>query len=552
MKRVFQHALRGAWRRFWSVMPAGLLPLRLLLSGRARQALGPPPAPVADYAGWIRRHDTLGEADRAAILGHAARLAAQVSLRVVITAEHAGEAAVAMAALRDQLWPGAERCATPQPLADVLARAAPEDWILPLDAATRLAPTAFYEVAAAAVAQPDWRVIYADEDSIDDGGLRQRPFFKPDFDPDRLRGQNYLTGLVAYRADLLREAPAGDAWARALWATAAAGRARVGHIPVVLAHRPLGAAAPIARVAWPLPEPAPLVSIIVPTRDAATLVAACAAGVLHRTDYPAIEFLLLDNGSTEPASLALFGTLRADPRVRILPAPGPFNYAALNNLAAAEARGAVLVLLNNDIDVIGGGWLRELVTLAMRPEVGAVGAKLLYADDTLQHGGVVLGAGGVVDHYRSRRPRDDPGDHGSLALVREVAAVTGACLAIRRAVYQAVGGMDAARFAVAFNDVDLCLRLRAAGYRNLWTPFAELYHLESASRGRELTAAKARRLAGEIAALRQRWGAALLADPFYSPNLSLDTGEGALAEPPRRAKTWAAWLGRDRRPDACI
>ncbi|RYI17995.1 MAG: glycosyl transferase, family 2, partial [Acetobacteraceae bacterium] len=207
-------------------------------------------------------------------------------------------------------------------------------------------------------------------------------------------------------------------------------------------------------------------------------------------------------------------------------------------VAARRRRGDILLLLNNDIEVMAGDWLRELVSHAVRPDVGAVGAKLLYADGTLQHGGVVTGAGGVAGHYRLGVPRGDAGHHGSLAMVREVAAVTAACMALRRETFASVGGFDAAHLAVAFNDVDLCLRIREAGGRILWTPFAELYHLESASRGEDVTAEKARRFAGEVAYMRRRWGRTLLQDPFYNSNLELDGLADALVASPRHMPPW--------------
>jgi GT2 family glycosyltransferase len=452
-------------------------------------------------------------------------------------------------------------------------------FVLVIEPDGRLAEQALYEVAAAVEAEPDLAVLYADEDRFDAAGRRHAAWLKPEFDPDLLLGQDLLGGFAAYRRDLLRDMaglrePIGEAAAHdlALRATAAVGPARVRHIPALLwhagpgqpgdpaAHRRAAAAAleaagvaarvepaPLApqwsRVVRPLPDPAPLVSVIVPTRDRAGLLEAVAMGVLARTDYPAIELLVVDNGSTEAETLALFDRLRADPRVRILAAPGPFNYSALNNQAAAAARGEILLLLNNDIEVIGADWLSEMVSHAVRPEIGAVGAKLLYADGRLQHGGVVTGVGGVADHYLLRAARDDPGYAGSLALARQAGAVTGACLALRRAVFEQVGGLDAENLAVAFNDVDLCVRIREAGYRVLWTPFAELYHLESASRGQDLTPEKARRFAGEIDTMRRRWGEVLLHDPFYSPWLSLEGAHCALAREPRRVPPWAAWLG---------
>jgi GT2 family glycosyltransferase len=468
---------------------------------------------------------------------------------------------------------------TPAGLANAALGMARGAFVLVIEPDGRLAEQALYEVAAAVAAEPDLAVLYADEDRIDAAGRRHAAWLKPEFDPDLLLGQDLLGGFAAYRRDLLREMAGlreamGEAAAHdlALRATAAVGPARVRHIPALLwqagpehptdpaAHRRAVAAAldaagvaarvepaPLApqwsRVVRALPDPAPLVSVIVPTRDRAGLLEAVANGVLARTDYPALELLVVDNGSTEAETLALFDRLRADPRVRILAAPGPFNYSALNNQAAAAARGEILLLLNNDIEVIGADWLREMVSHAIRPEIGAVGAKLLYADGRLQHGGVVTGVGGVADHYLLRATRDDPGYAGSLALTRQAGAVTGACLALRASVYAEVGGLDAENLAVAFNDVDFCVRIREAGYRVLWTPFAELYHLESASRGQDVAPEKARRFAGEIGFMRRRWGEVLLHDPFYSPWLSLDGAHGALAREPRRVPPWAAWLG---------
>jgi GT2 family glycosyltransferase len=447
-----------------------------------------------------------------------------------------------------------------------------------------LAEHALYAMAAEIEAHPDAALVYSDEDKIDGQGRRYGPNFKPDFDPDLLFQQNVVSHLGLYRRDLLvalgglREGFEGSQdHDLALRFSMACGAARVRHIPFVLYHwrqsggpdsfsqkaldrcvqagrraiaealATAGAEArletpPLAptywRVVWPVPDPAPLVSIIVPTRDHAGMLAACAEGVLDRTDYPAIELIIVDNGSEQAETLALFDRLAEDPRVRILSAPGPFNYAALNNRAAAEARGDILLLLNNDIEVISAGWLRELVSQALRPDVGAVGAKLLYADDTLQHGGVVLGLGGVAGHYLTGAGRDDAGNSGSLGLVREVSAATAACLALRRGVFEAVGGFDAANLPVAFNDVDLCLRIRAAGWRILWTPFAELYHLESASRGSDLTAEKARRFAGEVAHMQRRWGATLAGDPFGNPNLNTEGPVALLAARPPRFQPW--------------
>jgi GT2 family glycosyltransferase len=295
------------------------------------------------------------------------------------------------------------------------------------------------------------------------------------------------------------------------------------------------------RVVRPLPDPPPLVSAIVPTRDRADLLGRCLEGLLHRTDYGPIEVLIADNGSAEEATFRLFATLARDARVRILPMPGPFNYARLNNRAVAEARGEVLLLLNNDTEVLEPGWLREMVSHAVRPEIGAVGCKLLYPNGRVQHGGVILGIGwpcGVAGHHFVGAAGGAAGPFGQLALVRSVSAVTAACLAVRRHVFEEAGGLDEENLPVAFNDVDLCLRIRERGYRNLWTPFAVLRHWESVSRGLDLEGENARRFRREIAYMRRRWGEALDNDPYWNPNLSLMDSMRTLAWPPRRTKPW--------------
>lgn len=462
------------------------------------------------------------------------------------------------------------------------------DWVVLMNHDDLLAPTALYEVAAEIEAHPDGAVIYSDQDCIDNAGNRANPYFKPDFDPDLLLAQNLLTHLGAYRRDLIlaiggfREGlEGGQHHDLALRASRHCGNARVRHIPAVLYHarqqsggastlnsamqRCVGASsqavadhlsatgvtgtrveraalAPMFnRVVFPLPANPPLVSIIIPTRDRAELLRSCVEGLVKRTDYPALEILVADNGSVEAATLALFETLRAEHGVRVLPLPGPFNYSRINNQAVAQARGEIILFLNNDTEVIAGDWLREMVSLAIRPEIGAVGARLLFADGRIQHCGDVLGFGwpvGVAGHNGLLAARDDPGPYGTYVLTRSYSAVTAACLAVRRAILDEVGGFDEVNLAVAFNDVDLCLRIRDAGYRNLLAASAELYHLESASRGEDLRPEQLERSMAEIRYMRERWGPALDNDPYWNPNLSLNKLNGQLAYPSRREKPW--------------
>ncbi|MFB0487419.1 GT2 family glycosyltransferase [Methylobacterium sp. OAE515] len=381
-------------------------------------------------------------------------------------------------------------------------------------------------------------------------GLDGTPQLKPDWSPDLALATGYSgRPLLLSRAFLVASGlgPVGSMAQFALAIDLAATSARAAHVPRVLAHtvndllepaaraEALGArlksqGSPIraafrdgaVRLAWPLPDPAPKVSVVIPSRDGLDLITRVCRGVLHETAYPSLELIIVDNGSTDPAVLAHYETLRPDPRVRIRIDPQPFNFAAMVNAGVAEASGAVIVLLNNDVAVLEPGWLEAMVRLACRPEVGAVGAKLLYGDGTLQHAGVVVGLGGRAGHILRRRPGDTPGHLGRLRVAHEVSAVTAACLAVAREKYLAVNGFDAEAFPVDFNDVDFCLRLGAAGWKTVWTPDATLAHLESVSRGPSVGAKRAR-FEEEAARFSERWRAVIRHDPFYHPALSLTT-----------------------------
>jgi GT2 family glycosyltransferase len=406
--------------------------------------------------------------------------------------------------------------------------ALPDDFVLVTTQSVRLradAPAAF---AHALAADPALDVLYADEDRLDAQGQRGAPLFKPDWDADLFAERDLIGGAAVFRRRLLRDDDAADPWRAALRIARDGGR--IGHVSSVLFHAM--ADAPPQRTAPPAAYPlasSPLVSVIVPTRDRATLLAACADGVLRRTDYPAVEFLIVDNDSREAATARLFARLRQDGRVRILPHAGPFNWSAMNNRAAEAARGDILLLLNNDIDVIDPFWLTELASQAMRPDVGAVGAKLLYPDGGVQHAGMTFGNGSFGAHLYRHAARDDPGHGGMLVARRRVSAVTGACLAIRRDVFRAVGGIEEDRLRVTGSDVDLCLRVRERGLAVICTPHALLYHRELASRGPDATPEHRARVARERAYLLERWGSAIETEAFLSPNLTVVEEQLALA-----------------------
>jgi GT2 family glycosyltransferase len=287
------------------------------------------------------------------------------------------------------------------------------------------------------------------------------------------------------------------------------------------------------RVKYPLPAQPPLVSLLIPTRNGLKFLQRCVDSILEKTTYPNYEILIVDNGSDDPATLDYLKAVAVKKSVRVVPFNAPFNYSAINNFAAKQANGTVLGLLNNDLEVIHADWLHEMVAQALRPQIGCVGAMLYYPNDTVQHAGVIIGLGGVAGHAFRDFPRNTEGVFNRARLVQNYGAVTAACLVIRKSVFDQVGGLDEKSLAVAFNDVDFCLKVRAAGYLNLWTPFAELYHHESASRGVEDTPEKHERFRGEVETMMKRWEKELKHDPAYNPNLTLELTDFTLAAPPR-------------------
>jgi GT2 family glycosyltransferase len=234
--------------------------------------------------------------------------------------------------------------------------------------------------------------------------------------------------------------------------------------------------------------------------------------------YTNYEIVIVDNCSRDQEAVAYLASLAKRPGIQVIRDESPFNFSRLSNTGVAQSKGEVVCLLNNDIEVITPDWIEEMLSFAIKPDVGAVGARLWYPDGTLQHGGVLIGAGAVAGHYHLRLPRGNIGYFGRAVLQQELSAVTGACMMVRRKVFDEVGGLDE-EIAVAYNDIDFCLRLRAAGYRIIWTPFAELIHHESASRGYERGQEKIERFQRETDFMRARWGKTLEKDPFHNPNL---------------------------------
>jgi glycosyltransferase involved in cell wall biosynthesis len=456
------------------------------------------------------------------------------------------------------------------------------EFIALLDHDDEFTPHALYEIAMAHNAHPTADFFYSDEDKIDEEGHRHEPYFKPDFLPDLFLGQNYTSHLTVYRAALVRQAggfrigyEGSQDWDLALRIVSLIkDPSRIRHIPKVLYHwraipgstallsseknYPVKAAhraltdhfsrlkQPVEliavpgdhwRVKYPLPAQPPLVSLLIPTRNGLKFLQRCVDSILQKTTYPNYEIVIVDNGSDDSATLAYLEkvgrVIPNAPSVRVIPYPAPFNYSAINNFAAQHARGTVLGLLNNDLEVIHGDWLDEMVSQALRPGIGCVGALLYYPNDTIQHAGVIIGLGGVAGHAFRDFARNTEGVFNRARLVQNYGAVTAACLVIRKEIFDQVKGLDDKNLAVAFNDIDFCLRVRAAGYLNLWTPFAELYHHESVSRGAEDTPEKHERFRLEVEYMMKRWATELKHDPAYNPNLTLELTDFTLAAPPR-------------------
>jgi len=456
------------------------------------------------------------------------------------------------------------------------------EYVVLLDHDDELAAHALYMVAEEINAHPEADLIYSDEDKLTEKGKRYEPYFKPDWNPDLFYSQNFVSHLGIYRASIVKKIggfrpgyEGGQDYDLALRVVEQIPESHIRHIPHVLYHwraipgsvalggnekdyaheaarraiqshlRRKGSHAEVTaaqnnfhRVVYPIREDAPLVSLIIGTRDGVDLLRQTLDGILNRTDYSPFEVIIIDNGSSDERTLAYLRELAQDGRVRVVRYDAPFNFSAINNLGVSLARGEVIGLINNDIDVISPGWLREMVSHALRREIGAVGAKLYYADDRIQHAGVLLGIGGVAGHAHKYFAKKHDGYMSRAQLIQNYSAVTGACLVMRREVFEEVGGLDEVNLAVAYNDIDLCLRIREKGYRVLWTPYAELYHLESATRGSDATPENSLRLSREADYMKGRWGASLHDDPCYNPNLALNAEDFSLAHPSRAVKPW--------------
>jgi GT2 family glycosyltransferase len=431
--------------------------------------------------------------------------------------------------------------------------AAGTQYLVPLRQDCRLPRMALarYAIHLSSVLTGHFPILYGDQDEFDRFGWRRNPWFKPEWDPEMFLAQDYLSAAVAIPvtiAGVLRVDENDEAalYGMLLRATMRPGQ-EVQHLHRITASTPQGhwrrpnagrlallrvalAGEPgtevvtgpfgTASIRWPLPVSAPLVSVIVPTRDQIALLKTCIRGLLDRTRYPNLEIVIADNDSREPAALTFLAEISADPRVRIVTWPHPFNYSAINNFAVEAARGAYLCLLNNDIEIVDEDWLCELMRYAERPQSGAIGARLLYPDRTIQHAGVVVGMGNAAGHAHRGLLEHASGYFAHALVAHRAIAVTAACLVVRRDRFEAVCGFDEVALRIAYNDVDLCLKLHHAGFENYYVPSAVLIHHESKSRGHDMAPEHVERYRTELATLQARWGTETYRDPTHHPVLN--------------------------------
>ena len=578
-----------------------------------------PPEDIDGYGAWVELYDTIDDDDRSAMDAEIGNMETKPLISVVMPVYETPERYLreAIESVRAQRYPNWELCiaddASPSPhvramleeyrVADARIKVcfrdenghisactnsalalATGDYVALLDADDLLPEHALYVVASAVAEKPELDLLFSDEDKIDVEGRRFDPYFKSDWNPDLMLGQNMFSHLGVYRRSLI-EAIGGCRLGYegsqdhdlVLRASARTAPGRIRHLPYILYHwravpgstavtvenknyaveaarRAIGdylaeqgiaatvgpsSALGYQRVRYPLPAEPPPVSLIIPLGAPLQIVRTCISGLLDRTDYRALELVLLVNCGTGRDVRAYLGDLSGDPRITIVTDDAPsFSFSRLCNLGVARAKGEIIGLVNDDIEVMASDWLGEMVSHALRSAVGAVGAMLRYPDGRIQHAGVVGGLGGVAGHAHIGRPQGDHGYFGRAALTQNLSAVTGACLVMRKSLYQEVAGLDETNLSIAFNDIDLCLRLRERGYLIVWTPYAELIHHESASRGSDFAPAEIARFRRECAYMERRWGDVLADDPYYNPNHSLELPGFRLAFPPRVEKPW--------------
>lgn len=440
------------------------------------------------------------------------------------------------------------------------------NYIALLDHDDELTPHALARVVETILANPDAKLIYSDEDKIDEEGLRHGPHFKSDWNYDLFLGCNMISHLGVYRRDAF-EATGGfrqsyegaQDWDLALRVIENCENSQIVHIPEILYHwrsiegstarniegkdyaydaqrkaiadhlkrRNITAKLESVdgnhwRVIYDLAKPESAVSIIIPTKDRIDLLKPCIESILEKTTYQNYEIVIIDNASTNEEAITYLAEISANSKIKVLKDSSPFNYSALNNKAIAQSNSPIICLLNNDTEVISEDWLTEMVRHASRPEIGVVGAKLLFPHQHVQHGGVIMGLGGVAAHAFKFLHKDDDGHLSRAKLVSQFSAVTGACMVFKKSLWQTLKGLNEKNLPISYNDIDFCLRANQTGLNNLVTPFVLLYHKESESRGDSQSLDQIEQFKKESEYMHTNWSEVISNDPFYNQNLSLN------------------------------
>jgi len=565
-----------------------------------------------DYTEWVRRYSTLTDDARSVIRQRASALGSRPLISIILPVFNppADWLIQCVDSVRNQLYLNWELCiaddrSTDLKVHNILKRYANLDnrikivfreenghisaasnsaldlavgnWIVLLDHDDKLSEDALYRVVEAINNYPTVRLIYSDEDKINEANQRLQPYFKPDWNLDLFYSQNMFSHLGAYRLDLVKEVggfrvgyEGSQDYDLALRCIEKVDANQIHHIPYVLYHwriheqstahshetKPYAQVSALRalsehfqrikidakamidgsgyRVRFAVPEKRPLVTLVIPIRNSVELLERCIGSIFEKTLYDPYEIVIIDNGSDETALLEYLQILASKENVTVVRDESRFNFSALVNQGVKLANGEIVGLLNNDTEVISPDWMTEMVSQAMRPDVGAVGARLWYPNDHLQHGGLIIGVGGVAGHAHKHLPSGHAGYFGRANLISNFSAVTAACLFIRKNLYTELGGLNEDRLGVAFNDVDFGCRLVTLGYRNVWTPYANLYHHESASRGSDRTKTGPKyRFELEMNYVREKWQEILSSDPAYSPNLTLVHEDLSYAWPPR-------------------
>lgn len=628
IRRLLRRGVKALW---WALTPQRL-PARLAALRERKRLL--PACGGVSYSQWIENNEHLSGRDLTKIARKIESIKDNIKLSIIMPVYDTRPSVLSEAidSVRAQAYPNWELCiaddASPSAaLWPILKQAAATDsrikilrreenggicaasnsalelatgdFIVLMDHDDLLSPLALYEVAAELDEHPAADLIYSDEDRIDNDGNRTNPYFKPDWDPDLLLSQNYISHLGVYRRSIVAEIggfrigfEGSQDWDFVLRFSERIPADHIRHIPAILYHWRRGgesgsfsetqlekcSTAGRKAVAehlersgivgasvnlrsgcgwvethWPLPSPLPKVSIIIPTKNRYALLKSCIESIINNNEqYENKEIIIIDNNSSEYRTIKYLSWLSNNNIAKILKIGGHFNFSKLNNTAVKQATGEILLFLNNDTEVIRGDWLHAMAAQAVRPEIGAVGARLLYGSGRVQHAGVIMGVGGspsgeggVAVHAFRNWGREEPGYFGYLQIAHCLSAVTAACLATRREVFDEVGGFDEKDLAVAFNDIDLCMKIRQHGYRIIWEPRAELFHHESVSRGPDTTPEKIARFRRETETMLQRWHDSLLNDPYYNQNLHLSNADYEFGLISRRVPPWRRASGSD-------